>query len=297
MERSDKIGVGVAVAGHAVLFGLLSVGLLSAPKPDVPKETPVDISLADDVALEQQAPPATEAPAQSTAPEPGPPEEAAPPAPAEPEPEPEPKPKPPVRQPEPAPAPKPVAKAPPKPDKKPVEKPEKAKAPPTKTAAPPAKVPAKTSGTGANPASPKREAGGFKLSAETLKGPATKPSETKSQTPVGATMNAQAAADIGSAIKRQVQPCADRQTNPGPGASRIVVTIRLQINRDGSLVGRPTITGHSGVDDENSRYVDAIDRNAIATFMGCAPLRGLPPELYDVPRGWKTFSLRYKLPG
>jgi hypothetical protein len=95
-----------------------------------------------------------------------------------------------------------------------------------------------------------------------------------------------------------VQPCADRQNNPGPGASRIVVTIRLQLNRDGTLNGRPVIAeAHGGVDDENRRYVDAIDRNAIATFMGCAPLRGLPPELYDVPRGWKTFSLRYKLPG
>jgi hypothetical protein len=77
-----------------------------------------------------------------------------------------------------------------------------------------------------------------------------------------------------------------------------LVTISLSLNRDGSLAARPTVSGdRGGVDDENRRYVDAVDRAAIATFMGCAPLRGLPIELYDVPRGWKTFKLRYKLPG
>jgi hypothetical protein len=40
-----------------------------------------------------------------------------------------------------------------------------------------------------------------------------------------------------------------------------------------------------------------VDRAAIATFTGCAPLRGLPPELYDVPRGWKVFILTYHMPG
>ena len=33
MDRSEKIGLGVAIAGHAVLFGLLSVGFLATPNP------------------------------------------------------------------------------------------------------------------------------------------------------------------------------------------------------------------------------------------------------------------------
>jgi uncharacterized membrane protein len=36
---------------------------------------------------------------------------------------------------------------------------------------------------------------------------------------------------------------------------------------------------------------------SIATFVGCAPLRGLPQELYAVPRGWSNFTLNYSLPG
>ncbi|MEG3089047.1 cell envelope biogenesis protein TolA [Sphingomonas sp. PB4P5] len=312
MERTEKIGLGAALAGHAVLFGLLSAGFLSGPEPDQPKSIPVDISLVDNVALEQTAPPAPEPPAQSTAPEIAPPEDAAPPAPAEAEPEPAPAPAPPVKQPAPAPAPKPVPKAPPKPPQKPVaapaKTPPKAKPAPAKVAAAPAKAPSKPAAapakvasakpsTGTKPGAPKRKPGGFTLSDSTLKGVSAAPSPSKAPNPPGATMSATAAADIGSAIKRQVQPCAAQQKVSGPGVSRIVVTIRLQLNKDGSLNGRPTIPGApSGVDEENRRYVDAVQRSAIAAFVGCAPLRGLPLELYDVPRGWKTFSLRFKLP-
>ncbi len=44
-----------------------------------------------------------------------------------------------------------------------------------------------------------------------------------STNPPAAMMSTQAAADIGSAIKQQVQPCANRQVNPGPGADQIRV--------------------------------------------------------------------------
>jgi hypothetical protein len=109
-------------------------------------------------------------------------------------------------------------------------------------------------------------------------------------------MSGQARADIASAINRQVQPCANQQVKPGPGAERIRVTINLRLNRDGSLAARPRVTGQTGVDDENQRYADRVNDLAVATFTGCSPLRGLPAELYDVKGGWSNFSLRYKLP-
>jgi hypothetical protein len=114
-------------------------------------------------------------------------------------------------------------------------------------------------------------------------------------TPPAATMSTQAVANIGSAIQRQVQPCADRQVNPGPGADQIRVVVNLRINRDGSLAGPPRIVGHTGVDDSNQRYVTRVDDAVRAIFAGCSPLRGLPAELYDVPNGWKSFTLRYRL--
>jgi hypothetical protein len=112
----------------------------------------------------------------------------------------------------------------------------------------------------------------------------------------GAVMSTQAAASIAQAIARQVQPCADRQVNPGPGAERIVTPISLRLNRDGSLQGRPRVGRQRGLDDENSRYAQRVADLAVNAFVSCAPLRGLPQELYDVPRGWSNFTMNYRLP-
>ena len=359
MDRAEKVGLGVAAAGHLLLFGLLSVGFLATPNPLKLKQQPIDISLVPDVAVESTAPDPAEA-AQSVAPEVGAPEEAAapepadappeaqpepapaPPAPAPPRPTP-PKPAPPKPEPKPAPqpAPKPEPKpAPPRPAPKPAPKPAPqpklqpprpapaakpalakpaparpapAKAPPAKPT--PARVPATGSGKPTNrpaaspvkPATPARGTGnsataprarGGRLGNDFLKGLTDQPSKSTAATAApAAKMGAQQAANIASAIIRQVQPCANRQVTPGPGAERIRVTINLRLKRDGSLAARPAITGHAGVDDDNRRYADRVDDLAVATFVGCSPLRGLPDELYDVQNGWSNFSLRYKLPG
>ncbi|MGC5799961.1 cell envelope biogenesis protein TolA [Sphingomonas sp. NFX23] len=345
MDRSEKIGLGVAVVGHVLLFGALSLGFLAAPElPKKIEQQPIDVSLVPDVALEATAPQSAETPAQSIAPDEGAPEDAAPPAPEEAEPEPKPDPVPPAPQPKPtppkpapkpqpapepkpqpkpkpappkpvakpAPVPKPVVKPQPKPEKAPPAKAAPAKSAPTKAAAKPSAAPAKTSSSAsssksAKPSSTKGSGStaeakasrprGSRLGDNFLKGLSADPSPSKSEAPKAAKLGAQAAANIGSAILRQVQPCANRQVTPGPGAERIRVTINLKLNRDGTLKSRPTISGHAGVDDDNRRYVDRVDDLAIATFVGCSPLRGLPDDLYDVQNGWSNFSLRYKLPG
>ena len=80
----------------------------------------------------------------------------------------------------------------------------------------------------------------------------------------GTVMSAKATADIVSAILRQIQPCADRQVNPGPGAERIRVAINLKLNRDGSLAAPPRVVNHDGLDVENRRYLDRVDDLAVA---------------------------------
>ncbi len=345
MDRSEKIGLGVAVVGHVLLLGALSLGFLGAPElPKKIEQQPIDVSLVPDVALEATAPQSVETPAESVAPDEGAPEDAAPPAPEEAEPEPKPDPVPPAPQPKPAPpkpapkpqpapepkpqpkpkpappkpvgkpapVPKPVVKPQPKAEKAPPAKAAPAKSAPTKAAAKPSAAPAKTSSSAssAKPTKPSSTKGsgstaeakasrprGSRLGDNFLKGLSTDPSPSKSEAAKAAKLGAQAAANIGSAILRQVQPCANRQVTPGPGAERIRVTINLKLNRDGTLKSRPTISGHAGVDDDNRRYVDRVDDLAIATFVGCSPLRGLPDDLYDVQNGWSNFSLRYKLPG
>ena len=119
---------------------------------------------------------------------------------------------------------------------------------------------------------------------------------SRSASPPAAAMSAAAMADIGSAIARQVQPCADRQVIPHPSAVRIATVMNLRLNRDGSLAAPPRVVRQSGLDDDNRRYAQRVADIAVAAFTGCAPLRGLPAELYDVPRGWSNFTMNYRLP-
>lgn len=332
MERGERTALAIAVAGHLVLFGLLSVGFLATPNPEKLKVTPIDISLVTDVALEAASPTPNQQAAQSVAPDEGAPEDAAPPEPVEAEPEPQPAPPPPAPQPKPQPrpqprpepkpqpAPKPEPRPVPKPKPKPAEKPQPkpkpapakpapskpvreskpAPARPTRSEAKPAAAPKPSTaarGSGKSETAKTTKPRGSHLGADFLKGLSADPSPSKSQAAPAAKIGAQQLANIASAILRQVQPCANRQVTPGPGAERIRVAINLHLNKDGSLAAAPRVVGHSGVDGENERYVDRVDDLAIATFKGCSPLRGLPAELYDVPGGWSNFTLRYKLPG
>ncbi len=282
MDRAEAKGFGVALAGHAALLAVLSLGLANVRQPPLMSD-PMEVSFVDEVELTSAVPqPSVEPPAAAVAPELGPPDEPAP-------------------QPviEPAPAiPSPPVPSPPAP--KPVPKPEPAKTAPTKPAPPkaepkpaPAKErPAKTaSGSGKA-----EQARASRLGSDFLKGLGSD-TTAKSQQPTGAVMSPIAMSGIVAAIKRQIQPCADRQVDPGPGASRIEVKLNLRLNRDGSLAARPRVVSTSGVDDENGRYEKRVTDLAIAAFTGCAPLRDLPDELYQTPKGgWSNFNMNYKLP-
>ncbi|MES2755447.1 MAG: cell envelope biogenesis protein TolA [Pseudomonadota bacterium] len=295
MERAEQAGLGVAALGHVALFAALSASFLGTP--DAFEQSPaLDVSLVDDVALTATAPAAVEPPAASIAPEIGAPEDAAPPEPADAAPEPAP----PVKQ-QAAPPPKPAAVAKPQPRPVAAPAPSPAKATPKPAASAAVRSPAKpavTRGAGTQIAATSPRQRGALLGDNFLKGVVADRNApaARGQVAPAAVMSTQAAADIGSAIARQVQPCAERQQLSAPGAERITSMIQLNINRDGSLASRPTVIGHTGVDDGNARYVDRVDDLTIAAFMGCAPLRGLPADLYDVPRGWKRFKMRFKLP-
>ncbi len=260
MERVEVAGTGVAIVGHAAVLALLALTVGRAGPPP-PASEAMEVSFVEDVGLIASAPePTPEPQAQGTAPEVGPVEDAAP-----------------------APAPEPVP-APPAP--------RKSIQPAPRQPAPKA-TPRQARQGAAGSGERTRRAGLGDLDPRSFgRDPAS-----RSNRPPAAAMNAQAAADIGSAITRQVQPCADRQVDPGPGANRIVTTLNLRLNRDGSLAARPRVVRQSGLNDDNRRYADRVADLAVASFVGCSPLRGLPEELYDVPRGWSNFTMNYRLPG
>ena len=305
MERAEKYGLGVATVGHVLLFGLLSVGFLATPNPLKLESKPIDISLVDEVALEAAAPAATEAPATSQAPDTGPPEEAAPaPAIAEPQPAPiPPAPTPPQPQPakpapaKPAPAPRPAPIAKPPPAKPAPAKPQPAKpTPPQPTRARPglARPDVAPERAGTSPQSKATRPRGSILGDDFRKSLAISSERGTGQAPRAAAVSATAVAGLGDAIARQVQPCANRIPNPGPGANLIRSKLRIRMNPDGSLAARPLLMGQTGVTDENNRYAQRVGELAGAAVIQCAAYK-LPAELYE--NGWKDIIINYRLPG
>lgn len=260
LDRAEWQGTGASLAFHAVLLGALSLSIAHVAK--VPEPPAMEVELADEVALQSAAPTNVPTPPPAAqAPEIAPPE--------------------PVVTPPPAPAPTPV----PSPTPKPVQKMQP-------TPARPAPARPATARPQPQPRAPR-------LGSDFLKGANDDLAPTGSQArPAAATVSASAMAGIISAIRRQVQPCADRQVNPGPGASRIKVKMRLQLYPNGRLKRPPQILGTSGVDDRNGQYEERVIDLAVATFVGCAPLRGLPPELYETQsgQGWSDFIMSYNLP-
>lgn len=324
MDRAEKIGLGVAVVGHVLLFGLLSVGFLSTPNPQKLQQTPMEVSLIKDVGLEATAPQAVTPPAQSVAPEQGEPEDAAPPAETMAEPEQKPEPAPPAPEPKPAPAkpappkptpapapkpapvrpqprPEPAAEAPAKPASKPAPAKQTAKAAPqapAKTASKPANASAKPAverGTGSKAEATTAKPRGSRLGSNFLAGLTSEASTSTSTAPRAAKIDGKAMASIVQAIARQIQPCADRQVNPGPGANEIVTTLNLRLNEDGTLAATPRMVRQAGVTDENERYKQRVIDLGVAAFKGCSPLK-LPAEYYSTPSGgWNNINFQWKL--
>ena len=311
-ERSSgnglAAGLTLALAGHLLLLALLSLAW-SKPVPRTwPQPVPLEVSLVTDVAPEAQAPPAATPPAPSVAPETGAPEDAAPPpaptpqparvtppAPAKPVPQAKPvaapKPQPPVAAARPAPATKP---APP-----PIAAARPAPARPAPTAvARPSRLAGLQLGTaeGASPTSTAARPRGRRLGSDFLAGLAPDaPSRTPSPAAPAARAGPYPTASIVQAIARQIQPCADRQVNPGPGANRIVTTLNIRLNQDGTLAATPTRVRQGGINDENERYSQRVVDLGIAAFKGCSPLR-LPSEYYQTANGgWNNINYQWQL--
>ncbi|MCW3846233.1 hypothetical protein OF829_03210 [Sphingomonas sp. LB-2] len=262
IDRRDIFGLAGAIVGHA---GLLAAILFFAPKgpskPFVPSNAPIMVTLADDVGLISAAPdPSDQPPASASAGEEAPPDtEIAPPEP-QPDPETQPKPAPPR----------------PNPDASERQRPDRQR-----------------TNQQTQPNSNGRPRPGLNLNLSANDGPAPeKTNGTGNQSQASTTGKPQM--DLGQAIKRAVQPCADQQVIPAPEARQIWVIVQLRLNRDGSLAGL-RIVGHEGTNDSNERYVARVDDAVEAIFRGCTPIRGLPPELYDVPGGWQSRKFRYRL--
>lgn len=271
MDRAEKAGLGVALAGHVALFGALSLGLLSAP--DLPKldNQPVEVTLATEVDLESAAPaPTPPAPAQRqtepalTEPAPAPIIAAPPPPPLIEKPQPKPEPKPVARL-EPAPKPKPKAEAKPKPVKVAKVDPEARRRPGLSNSI--------VSGLSDTPNQAK----------PTKPGKVAPPSTVPAQ-PAGvsaAAMTGPQKASLNSLIYTQLKP--HWRPPSGADAELLITRLSVRLNKDGSLAADPEVITQDGINDSNRAQAKLHADRAIQAVRRAAPFN-LPVQFYD---GWK----------
>jgi outer membrane biosynthesis protein TonB len=247
MQRVERTGLGVSLAAHVALFGVLSLGLFAAPKPLIPPQAPVDVQLVDEVGLTATAPnPSPAEPAPSVAPEVAPPEPVAAPEPQA------------VAPPQPRPAPpKPQAVAPPKPVP--------AKPAPPKQAAKP--VPVKPTST------PPR---GSRLGSDFLRGISDRPTAGTSQAPRAAAGPA-VQSSLAREVLRQLKP---HWTSPsGADVELLRTSLTIRLARDGTVTSIENVetTGQTASNAGQVRLHQEAAKKAVRL---ASPFQ-LPAEFYD----------------
>ena len=258
MNRADATGFGVSVLGH---LALVAVIWLLAIRPIVPMQSQAfEVSYVDEVGLTAASPAPAPSAQASVAPEVAPPEEAAP-APV-PEPAAEPTPAPPRATPRPAPTQERVRPAPP---------------------APPRTVRQQGNAT-------TRRTSGSLLGPDLLRGIGND-RNARSNNPPAPTYGAAERASVRQAIARALMRC-QRQPLPAPEAAAIRVNYRVTLNADGSLASAQFLRVLND-DPSLERYERRMRDIALNVINACTPIRGLPPEYYDVPGGWRSFPYQF----
>ena len=292
MQRAEKIGLGVAFAGHIALFAALSLGLFATedipPKPD-----PVQVSLIGEIAPVTAAPQlSNEAPAPAPADEIGDPLDAM----AEPLPQmdaPAPvtqtEPAPPRAEPRPVPKPEAKPKPAPRPKAKPAPKPEPKKAAPApKAAAKPAPKaeakPQQTRSSGSSRANADRS----RSFADNMRGSIG--TTGKADNPPAAAYSETTRRQIDVSIKGEIAPYWKRNVPSGVDVDQLRTILRIRLNQDGSLAGTPKLISQSGKTASNEPQQKLHIERAIKSVQQAAPFK-LPAEYYD---NWKSWDLTFR---
>ncbi|OYZ86521.1 MAG: hypothetical protein B7Y00_06305 [Sphingomonadales bacterium 17-56-6] len=284
MDRAEKLGLGAAVGGHALLLGMFALGLMASAKT-APKQESISVSLVGEIADVSTAPDAIQ-------------EESAPPAagdtaPAEPPPAPTP-----AMQIE-----KPLEK-PVKPDTTPplskvAVKKEPVKQPPAKTPAPAVKTAAVTpkttkaaavSGKGTTPAKPGGLTRSFLDSIDNIgKAPGAGKAVGTPAAKTAAEVRRSVGVSIAGQIRSRVRACAPS----GIDINKIETFVTLNLEPTGKLT-LVRFDKQTGVNDSNQPQAGPLKDCILQAVRAASPYGGLDPEYYDV---WKTHALRLRATG
>jgi periplasmic protein TonB len=270
MDQSEKVGLGAAIGGHALLVALLVFGLFKAAVPTGSDGGGSGDGIAVEIVSEgaaSAAPAAQIEPVEAALPEPAPLPEAI----VDPEPTPLPQPKPlPKAIAKPTPVAKPAAKAEPQP--KPQTRPGTGRGTGSSDFDRRMQDTLGKIGGGGSGAAPKKGAG-----EGTGQGASTK---TASQ------ISREVNAVLGPKIMRYIRQCAPT----GPEVNKLITTATLNLNANGTIA---SLTGVSqrGVTEGNRAQADPMQRCVTSAIRKAAPFTELNPQDYE---GWKTHRMAFQ---
>lgn len=303
LRRDEGVGLALAVAAHVALVAFLVWRPLG--KPVLPPPERMTVTLSEEVGLTSTSPEPAARAAPDAGPEigePAPPEPVVRPEPSQPiarpePPAPQPKPQPPKPQPKPAPRaapPKPIARpAPPPPRPAPPAAPAPRPAPKPAQARPqlrpqPAPRPAQSRPT----ASPPRNAGASSFADAFKSGVPGAQASGQSRNPPAQAIGPAVRSSLAGAISRQLKP---KWAAPqGADAELLVTILSWNLNRDGTLAGRPTVVRQEGITDANRPQANRHAEQAIRAVQLAAPF-DLPEEYYDAWKRVASFRFDRKL--
>ena len=266
LRKDERIGLIVAVALHAAVLGALFLD----PHTDEVVRPPdrIEVTISDDYGLTSTSPDPYSQAAADVAPTIG----------------------------EPAPAPEPEVRPsplPPQPKARPVEAarptPQPKKAPPRETPPDRRKSAIDAIVSSPNKASPKpspkpaAQAGGTRIGSDFLEGVQGAQSTQGKGTPAAA-IGPQVRSALSSAITRQLKP--HWQAPQGPQAEELVTYLAFNLNKDGTLAGRPSVVRQAGITEVNRTQASRHAEQAVRAVQLAAPF-DLPPEYYHA---WKRVS-------
>ena len=274
LQHEEKIGLGVALLLHGALVAVLLQQAMRSEVLTFPDR--MEVSLVGEVGLDAAAREPVPESRQQIAPELG---EAAPPPAAEQAPVPPPPqtervevaPPPPAAKPQPRPA--AVAKPSPKPSAKP------SPAPSPRASSTPAPR--------ATPAATARKSGGSRIGDDFLSGAGSSTTSNETRAPA-ASFGAADRAALSSAITRQIRPHWNAPS--GADAEKLVSIVSWDLNRDGTLKGRPRCRVEpASITDSNQPQASLHCERAIRAVQLAAPFE-LPEQFYD---RWKALEWQF----
>ncbi|WP_397594013.1 hypothetical protein [Sphingorhabdus sp.] len=280
MDRAERIGLGTAVGGHALLLGAFALaGLLTADR--IAKPQPISVTLDGPVADVSTAPD----PVQE---EPAPAPDAAEPEPAEAEPAPAMK----IEKPTPKPLPKAVEKPKPSPQAKPTPKPllkQAATPPKPKSAAQPTPKQATPKQANPRPFSKNFE--------DAVRGTGSNPQPTQGTAQQAGTVARKAGPEVrrevNAALGPQIRDKIERCAPTGLDIRQIETFVTLNLDATGRLLD-VRVDKQTGINDNNRPQAEPLKRCIIQAVRAASPFRGLDPEYHDV---WKTHAMRLRATG